>query len=76
MVRKLETDLKAALESLQALDELCQAKFGNVAPSFTKLKRALDEVQTVVHVLLLKKLEQDPDPAAAARVHGRDGWRT
>ena len=33
------------------------------APGFTKLKRALDEVGTTLHVLLLKKLEQDPDPA-------------
>lgn len=41
---------------------MCQAKFGNVAPSFTKLKRSLEDVDGVVHVLLLKKLEQDPDP--------------
>jgi type VI secretion system protein ImpA len=64
-VRKLDTDLKASLQSLLSLDELCQAKFGNVAPGFTKLKRALDDVQTTVHVMLLKKLEQDPDPIAA-----------
>jgi len=64
-VRKLDTDLKASLQSLQSLDELCQSKFGNSAPGFTKLKRALDETQIVVHVLLLKKLEQDPDPVAA-----------
>ena len=64
-VRKLDTDLKASFQSLQSLDELCQGKFGNVAPSFTKLKRALEDVQTTVHVLLLKKLEQDPDPFAA-----------
>jgi type VI secretion system protein ImpA len=64
-VRKLDTDLKGSLQSLQSLDELCQGKFGNAAPSFTKLKRALDDVQITVHVLLLKKLEQDPDPVAA-----------
>jgi type VI secretion system protein ImpA len=64
-VRKLDLDLKASIQSLQALDELCQGKFGNAAPSFTKLRRALDDVQTTVHVLLLKKLEQDPDPIAA-----------
>jgi type VI secretion system protein ImpA len=61
-VRKLEADLKGSITSLQTLDELCQGKFGAVAPSFTKLKRALDEVEGTVHVLLLKKLEQDPDP--------------
>jgi type VI secretion system protein ImpA len=80
-VRKLDTDLKGSLQSLLALDELCQSKFGNAAPSFTKLRRALDETQTVVHVLLLKKLEQDPDPVAApefvaeamAAVNGESG---
>ena len=61
-VRKLEADLKGSLASLQALDELCQAKFGNAAPSFSKLKRALEELDGTVHVQLLKKLEQDPDP--------------
>jgi type VI secretion system protein ImpA len=61
-VRKLEADLKGALAALQVLDELCQTKFGNVAPSFTKLKRSLEELDGTVHVLLLKKLEQDPDP--------------
>ncbi len=61
-VRKLAADLKAAIASLQSLDEVCQAKFGNVAPSFTKLRRSLEEVDGTVHVLLLKKLEQDPDP--------------
>ena len=55
-----------------SFDELCQSKFGNVAPSFTKLKRALEDVQTTVHVLLLKKLEQDPDPVAAL-VFGAEG---
>jgi type VI secretion system protein ImpA len=67
-VRTLDTDLKSSLQSLRALDGLCQSKFGNAAPSFTKLTRALDEVQTTVHVLLLKKLEQDPDPAPAPEV--------
>jgi type VI secretion system protein ImpA len=61
-IRELEASLEGSLSSLQTLDELCQAKFGNVAPSFTKLKRSLEEVKGTVHVLLLKKLEQDPDP--------------
>jgi type VI secretion system protein ImpA len=64
-VRKLDADVKGSLESLRVLDELCQSKFGNTAPGFTKLKRALDEVQTTIHVMLVKKLEQDPDPVVA-----------
>jgi type VI secretion system protein ImpA len=67
-VRKLDTDLKASLESLQALDALCQSKFGSNGPSFTKLKRALDELQTTLHVLLLKKLAQDPDAVVQPEV--------
>ena len=80
-VRKLDTDLKGSVQSLLALDELCQGKFGKAAPSFTKLKRALEEVQTTVHVLLQKKLEQDPDPVvlpeptleAGAELDGESG---
>lgn len=61
-VRKLEADLKGCLASLQSLDEVCQSKFGNAAPGFTKLKRGLEDVDAVIHVMVLKKLEQDPDP--------------
>jgi type VI secretion system protein ImpA len=60
--RKLDAGLKGSFASLQSLDELCQAKFGNTAPGFTKLKRGLEEVDGTLRVMLLKKLELDPDP--------------
>jgi type VI secretion system protein ImpA len=74
--KELEADLKAALESLDQLDEVCHDKFQDVAPSFTPLRKALDEVTNVAHVLLLKKLEKEPDivaplPSAAAPVAGQ-----
>jgi type VI secretion system protein ImpA len=63
--RKLETDCKEASDALQQLDELCSTKFGNAAPSFGPMRNALDEFANAVHILLLKKLETDPDPVEA-----------
>jgi type VI secretion system protein ImpA len=60
-----EKDLDACLVALQKLDELCGVKFGVVAPSFGKLKAALDEVRQVIHQLLQKKRETEPDSVVA-----------
>jgi type VI secretion system protein ImpA len=55
------------LESLSALGSLCDGKFGDVAPSFGTLKRALDEVRQTVYILLQVKREKEPDePVAVA----------
>jgi type VI secretion system protein ImpA len=59
--KDLERDLKAARTALEALDEKCRDKFADVAPSFTPLRKALEEVENVAHILLLKKLEKEPD---------------
>lgn len=76
--KALEADLKAAVHSLNQLDETCHEKFQDVAPSFTPLRKALDEVANVTHILLLKKLEKEPDivepdPAAAVETEAVDG---
>jgi type VI secretion system protein ImpA len=63
--RKLEADCKETAELLTQLNELCSDKFGDVAPSFLPLRNALDEFANAVHILLLKKLETDPDPVEA-----------
>jgi type VI secretion system protein ImpA len=42
--RTLEADRAGSVESLQALNELCQVKFGDAAPSMGKLRQALEEV--------------------------------
>jgi type VI secretion system protein ImpA len=60
--KELEADLKTAVVSLSALDAVCHEKFQEVAPSFTPLRKALEEVSNVVHILLLKKLQKEPDP--------------
>jgi type VI secretion system protein ImpA len=60
--KEIEADLKTALTSLSALDAVCHEKFADVAPSFTPLRKAIEEVSNVVHILLLKKLQKEPDP--------------
>lgn len=67
-VKQLASDLTATIESLQALDDLSREKFGDLAPSYLKLRDVLLEEQRVVGQLLAKKLEQDPDPVEAAPV--------
>lgn len=64
--KDLERDLKSAQESLQQLDDLCKEKFGSFAPSYVPLRKAVEEVSNAVHILLLKKLEKEPDPVEAA----------
>jgi type VI secretion system protein ImpA len=61
-----EKDLDACLETLEGLDAVCQEKFGNVAPSFGRLKSSIEEVRHVVHTLLQKKREIEPDPVEEA----------
>jgi type VI secretion system protein ImpA len=55
------------LESLSALSQLCDEKFGDVSPSFGGLNRALTEVRQSAYILLQKKREKEPDePVVAA----------
>lgn len=60
--KALAADIKASLEAIKALDDLCGEKFGHAAPSFRKLQNAVIEVQRVTDQFLAKKLELDPDP--------------
>jgi len=60
---QLAADFDGALESLQALDELCGEKFQDVAPSFGPLRQTLDEVKQAVRIFLQKKREKEPDEA-------------
>ena len=60
--KKLSAQLQASRESLQSLDELCEEKFGEVAPSFRLLKTTLEEIHNRISVILKEKLVRDPDP--------------
>ena len=57
-----EKDLDGCLEALNDLDKLCDEYFGDDAPGFGKLESALKDVRHVVHALLEKKRETEPDP--------------
>jgi len=65
-----EASLDGCTAALQALDTLCQEKFGDVAPSFTELKKGLETVRHSVHLLLQKKRETEPDAVEAAAEPG------
>ncbi|MFN3322429.1 MAG: type VI secretion system protein TssA [Bryobacteraceae bacterium] len=57
-----EKDLDACIELVNRLDAICNEKFGDVAPSLSRFKDALEEVRHLVHSLLQKKRETEPDP--------------
>ena len=54
-----------ATESIRSLKEVCDEKFGDVAPNFNTLERTLEEVRQTVYILLQKKREKEPDAPVA-----------
>jgi type VI secretion system protein ImpA len=60
--KTLVADVDSTIETLDALEEIAKANFGDAAPSFGKLRASLDEFQRIAQQLLKKKLELDPDP--------------
>jgi type VI secretion system protein ImpA len=65
---KAEKDLDGSIEALNNLDKLCDERFEDDAPSFVKLKDTLNEVRQVIHSLLQKKREKEPDPVEIVAV--------
>jgi type VI secretion system protein ImpA len=63
--QKVEEGLRNSLESLEALGSLCDEKFGNVAPSFGKLRTALEEVHHLVKGILKAKAPAEEEAPAA-----------
>ncbi len=61
--KELAANLEGSVTSLDALDTLSQELFGDVAPSFRKLRDGLGEVQKAATKLLERKLELEPDAA-------------
>ena len=51
----LANQIQQSKDSLTALDDLCNEKFGDDAPSFIPLRDALEEIGNTVRILLLKK---------------------
>jgi type VI secretion system protein ImpA len=56
---------EAVRETIEGLTELCDAKFGDVAPSFGRLRDSIEEVRQTVHILLQKKRATEPDAVVA-----------
>ena len=59
-----EKTLDALLVEIEALAKCCDEKFGNVAPSFEKVRTAAGEARHAIHGFLQKKRETEPDPVA------------
>jgi type VI secretion system protein ImpA len=62
--KTVAAEIAACLETLRQLDERAQERFGSDAPSFGKLRGALEEVQRSAAQLLKRKLQLEPDPPA------------
>ncbi|HWC95682.1 MAG TPA: type VI secretion system protein TssA [Candidatus Sulfopaludibacter sp.] len=74
----LSESYEGALESLAGLDDFCTDKFGDIAPSFSSIRSALEEVQQQVRSFLNKKREREPDePVAGSEPEPEtDSWST
>ena len=59
-------NLDDCLAAIESLGELCESKFGDVAPGFGGLRTSLEEVRSTVNSLLQKKRELEPDEEAVA----------
>jgi type VI secretion system protein ImpA len=65
--------LDGSQESLEALNLLCEQKFGNYAPGFSPVRAALEEVRHTVNSILQKRpdrkgAEPEPEPEPEAAV--------
>src|SRR6266581_2675960 len=63
--RQLTADLVAAVESVNALETLCDEKFGREAPNFANLKKALEDLQDTVRELSQPAEEKGPEDEPA-----------
>ncbi|PYT54499.1 MAG: type VI secretion system protein TssA [Acidobacteria bacterium] len=63
--RQLTADLAAAVESVNALETLCDEKFGREAPNFANLKKALEDLQDTVREFWKPAEEKGPEGEVA-----------
>jgi type VI secretion system protein ImpA len=66
----LDADVQKSLEAIKALGASCDEKFGEYAPSFTKLLQSIEEIRQVTKSLLEKKKELEPDPIPEEAAEG------
>ena len=63
--RQLTADLAAAVESVNALETLCNEKFGREAPNFANLKKAVEDLQDTVREFWKPAEEKEPGAEVA-----------
>jgi type VI secretion system protein ImpA len=68
-----EKQFDAAAKTVAELEEICTQKFGDSAPGLGRLMEALTEVRQLVHTLLQKKRETEPDPVEEVPVEAPEG---
>lgn len=73
---ELNRGLERARSSLDALEEVAEERFGDVAPGFRDLRSAMGDVRGAARELLERKLEEEPgapDIEAVLAGEGEDG---
>jgi type VI secretion system protein ImpA len=55
-------DVSAAAQALVEVEKVADQRFGRDAPSFLKLRGALDDIKRTASAILAQKLLDDPDP--------------
>lgn len=76
---KLVDEFDGTLETIETLGVLCEEKFGDVAPSYSPLKSALEEVRHVANMLLQQKggraeAEVEPEAPPEENVEDTSGY--
>ena len=66
-----ETD--AALAATLALEKASDVRFGRDAPSFARLRAALEDIRRTASPILAQKLIDDPDPIVEEAAPGEEG---
>jgi len=69
----LEKQFDAAARAVAELEEICTQKFADASPGLGRLTEALTEVRQLVHSLLQKKRETEPDPVEEVPVEAQEG---
>src|SRR5882762_8165042 len=64
--RQVTADLTAATVAVQAIETICDEKFGREAPNFANLKKGLEDLQDAVREFWKPMEEKEPDAQAVA----------
>jgi len=71
--KALIADTDVAMAATVALEKASDERFGRDAPSFARLRSALEDIRRVAAPILAQKLIDDPDPIVEETVAGEDG---